>query len=113
MQEIKVIPPEDELYTTVDRALKTQVKRYGIDYNAFAKEYNQAEEGSIVLILAIRNNIQVSNVSKVLERRGLVRNTDFSMSRMVKDFQGNKLPKGEAPIAIKKLSDAEINITTT
>ena len=110
MSQFDLVKPEDPAYDMIDRALSANTPKERFNYDPFARAYNDASIGS-VLLLGLHPNSRRTNVISVLEGRGLVYDIDFTVTKIIYDMEKKMLPKDRRHMAIKKLSEAQLRLT--
>ena len=112
MTGIQVYFPDDEDYDAIDRVVTQQGAARSTatkHYNEIAEAYNSSDVGSYLSLGD--KDLRLSNVEKVFFNRGLVRDTDYSLSRPSVDITGKKkLRRDERPARLQRLTDAVMRI---
>jgi len=104
--KIESIAPDDPAYQDLNEPF-ARLRYQKFNYVFFAKRYNAALVGSI-LLTEFPNNARVYNVERTIMKWGLHRGIDFDVRKMDEDAEGNELPGGNQILAIKKLTSTKM-----
>jgi hypothetical protein len=111
MSDIQTYNPGDENYAAVKQVVAAagSAKSAATErYNEIAEAFNSANVETYLSILD--KDMRLSNLEKVFFNRGLVRDTDYTLSRPAVDIGGKKLHREERPVLICKLSNAVMRV---
>lgn len=98
---IETISPSDPTYEALVDTISSQRVRQYFDFNKLSEAYNRAEVGAVILV---HYPSKVSNLHYAMKARGLARGEDYTVTKMTRDTNGEKLPAGSATYAINRLS---------
>jgi hypothetical protein len=111
MNGIQMYNPGDDNYEAVEQVVTAagSAKSAATErYNEIAEAFNAANTDAYLSILD--KDMRLSNLEKVFFNRGLVRDTDYTLSRPAVDIGGKKLHREERPVLIRKLSNAVMRV---
>ncbi len=102
---IMAVDPDNRRYKDIDidPAKLSSRKQSMLFYNELVEAYNGRVVGSILLI-PMPKGFRFHNLKPILKGRGLVPERDFFVTLMKEDADGNRLPKSEFRIKLKKLT---------
>ena len=105
--KVETITPGDEEYRGVKRAFRRQIKDKTTDYDSIAIDYNALPAAGILLI-NLPPKLSIGNIARVLEGRGIVRDTDYRIVRVKEDAMGVRIPIHDRPVAIERKSNIKM-----
>ena len=101
--KMQTVSPGDPGFNDIDNKVKEQTG-VRVDYEALKERYNAMSKGSIMLLKLV-STVKIANMSAVIDKRGLERNRDYTITRIKRDTNGIAIPLDLRPVAIKKVSN--------
>lgn len=101
---LTVIKAGSKAHDLLKAAVEDEGRRaYSVKYNELAHTYNKAEPDDYVVVPETFTQA-IANLVKVFDNRGLIRDKDYTIFKIVKDKNGATLPPDERKLVMHKLS---------